>query len=95
MLYDTLHLLMEVPSHVPSHGLQDGRVVFLLPWQGAMVAGTTDEPCTVTPRPLASGKEVDFILEALRDYLGIEVSSARHHCEGSEFRSTECRPVWT
>lgn len=54
--------------------LQDGRVVFMLPWQGAVVAGTTDEPCSVTPRPAASAKEVDFILEALQDYLGFQAS---------------------
>ena len=29
---------------------KDGRVVFLLPWLGGVLAGTTDAPAPVTPR---------------------------------------------
>ena len=48
---------------------KDGRVVFLLPWLGGVLAGTTDalSPVTLTPQPTAD--EVAFILEAVAPYL--------------------------
>ena len=48
---------------------KDGRVVFMLPWLGGVLAGTTDTiaPITLTPKP--TGDEVDFILEAIGPYL--------------------------
>jgi len=52
---------------------KDGRVVFMLPFQGAVIAGTTDAPCPVTTRPRASDAEVAFILSTLSDYLGVRV----------------------
>jgi glycerol-3-phosphate dehydrogenase len=53
--------------------LQDGRVVFMLPFQGAVIAGTTDEPCPLTDRPRAHAEEVAFILDAISDFLNIKV----------------------
>jgi glycerol-3-phosphate dehydrogenase len=48
---------------------KDGRVVFLLPWLGAAIAGTTDAPAALTMTPRATCAEVDFILDALSDYV--------------------------
>ncbi len=31
----------------------DGRVLFLLPWEGQTIAGTTDQPCALEPEPKA------------------------------------------
>lgn len=48
----------------------DGRVLFIIPWQGKVLLGTTDTPCRETPlepRPLA--EEIDFILETASRYL--------------------------
>jgi glycerol-3-phosphate dehydrogenase len=63
---------------------RDGRVVFMLPWQGATIAGTTDAPSPVTPTPRASEEDVAFILSAIKDYLAVQVrtmaaSGARMH----------------
>jgi glycerol-3-phosphate dehydrogenase len=52
---------------------RDGRVVFMLPWQGRLIAGTTDNKCVIVPKPQATEEEVKFILEALGDYLGVQV----------------------
>jgi len=52
---------------------KDGRVVFMLPWLGSTIAGTTDSKAEVTMRPRASTAEVDFILDALSDYLTVQV----------------------
>ena len=48
---------------------KDGRVVFLLPWLGGVLAGTTDAPAPVTLAPRPSAEEVGFILEAVAPYL--------------------------
>ena len=51
---------------------KDGRVVFVLPWLGACIAGTTDTKCDVTMTPSATKDEVDFILESIAPYLKVE-----------------------
>jgi glycerol-3-phosphate dehydrogenase len=48
----------------------DGRVLFVIPWQGRVLLGTTDTPRTdapYEPRPLAG--EVDFILGTVARHL--------------------------
>lgn len=62
------HVGLIVPKTV------DGRVVFMLPWLGAVIAGTTDALAPVTMRPRATAEEVDFILEALAPYLSVPAS---------------------
>lgn len=44
----------------------DGRVVFVLPWEGHTLAGTTDNPCAIERAPEASSDDVDFILKEVR-----------------------------
>lgn len=51
---------------------KDGRVVFMLPWMGATIAGTTDAATAVTMRPQATKEEVAFILDAISDYLTVD-----------------------
>ena len=51
---------------------KDGRVVFLLPWLGAAIAGTTDAAAPLSMTPRATAEEVDFILDALSDYLVVK-----------------------
>ena len=65
-------------SGFPATGLiipktRDGRVLFMLPWQGSVIAGTTDDPCAVSARPRATAADVDFILSSLADYLDVRV----------------------
>jgi len=61
------HLIM--PDHFsPDHmGMvwftQDGRVLYLLPWEGSTIAGTTDIKETLSTQPHCTIKEVDFILD--------------------------------
>lgn len=48
----------------------DGRLLFVLPWQGRVLLGTTDTPCPVAedePRPSAA--EIDFVLRTAAPYL--------------------------
>jgi glycerol-3-phosphate dehydrogenase len=49
----------------------DGRVLFVIPWNGCALVGTTDTPIdtpTLEPRP--TDEEIDFILETAAVYLG-------------------------
>ncbi|KAI3508713.1 hypothetical protein L1887_23725 [Cichorium endivia] len=52
---------------------KDGRVVFMLPWLGRTVAGTTDSNTTITMLPEPREDEIEFILDAIRDYLNVKV----------------------
>jgi glycerol-3-phosphate dehydrogenase len=48
----------------------DGRVLFAIPWHGHTVVGTTDTPVAEPAlEPVATGQEVDFILETASLYL--------------------------
>jgi len=47
----------------------DGRVAFVLPWQGMTVAGTTDNACAVEREPVAREDDVAFILEQVNKLL--------------------------
>jgi glycerol-3-phosphate dehydrogenase len=61
--WPTQHALMIPKTH-------DGRVLFVVPWLGHTLIGTTDTPrqdAPLEPRPLAS--EIEFILSHARHYL--------------------------
>lgn len=58
------HTAMMVPK------TSDGRVVFLIPWHGAVVLGTTDTAiphAQLEPKP--QSVEIDFLLETVAGYL--------------------------
>ncbi|EYU39630.1 hypothetical protein ABFS82_06G187100 [Erythranthe guttata] len=52
---------------------KDGRVIFMLPWLGRTVAGTTDSNTSITMLPEPHEDEIQFILDAISDYLNIKV----------------------
>lgn len=52
---------------------KDGRVVFMLPWLGRTVAGTTDSQTPITMLPEPHEDEIQFILDAISDYLNVKV----------------------
>ncbi|XP_058762178.1 glycerol-3-phosphate dehydrogenase SDP6, mitochondrial-like isoform X2 [Vicia villosa] len=52
---------------------KDGRVVFMLPWMGRTIAGTTDSNTSITYLPEPHEDEIQFILDAISDYLNIKV----------------------
>lgn len=48
----------------------DGRVLFMIPWQGKVLLGTTDTPRDDSPlEPQAQAAEIDFILRTAACYL--------------------------
>ncbi|PIA37234.1 hypothetical protein AQUCO_03000074v1 [Aquilegia coerulea] len=52
---------------------KDGRVVFMLPWLGRTIAGTTDSNTKITMLPEPHEDEIQFILDAICDYLNVKV----------------------
>ncbi|GMH07894.1 hypothetical protein Nepgr_009734 [Nepenthes gracilis] len=52
---------------------KDGRVVFMLPWLGRTLAGTTDSNTIITMLPEPHEDEIQFILDAISDYLNVKV----------------------
>lgn len=50
----------------------DGRVIFILPWEGHTLAGTTDNECQISRNPMPRADEVDFILDEVSKLLAPE-----------------------
>ncbi|SAL61281.1 FAD dependent oxidoreductase [Caballeronia cordobensis] len=52
---------------------EDGRVLFVVPWHGHTIVGTTDTPRRDLPLdPRASDEDIDFILATAADYLSVK-----------------------
>ncbi len=76
-----VHIVLDERFSPPDTGLlipqtEDGRVLFLLPWQGATLVGTTDEPAPVTEDPEATEAEIAYILRHLAQYFSVPVTRA-------------------
>lgn len=55
----------------------DGRVIFFLPWQGNVIAGTTDSPTSISQNPIPQEKEIQWILDEVKNYLSPDVKVRR------------------
>src|ERR1035437_6216151 len=68
LVFDRSFLKGDTALMVPR--TSDGRVLFVIPWHGHAVAGTTDTPVdapSLEPRPLE--EEIEFVLETAARYL--------------------------
>jgi glycerol-3-phosphate dehydrogenase len=52
---------------------KDGWVVFMLPWLGETIAGTTDSSAEITMRPQPTEEEINFILDSISEFLTVKV----------------------
>lgn len=48
---------------------EDGRVLFMIPWQEHVLFGTTDEPADIAVDPVPEKKDVDYLLRYASAYL--------------------------
>jgi len=55
----------------------DGRVIYFLPWEHSVIAGTTDTPTSVTMSPKAKEEEIRFVLKEISSYLASEIKVRR------------------
>lgn len=72
------HIILDERFSPPETGLlipetEDGRVLFLLPWLGHTLVGTTDDPAEIQPHPRAQEEEIEYILRHVRKYFSIPV----------------------
>ncbi len=76
-----IHIVLDKRFAPPDTGLmipqtEDGRVLFVLPWEDHALVGTTDEPAEITehPRPLES--EINYLLRHVTRYFNLQVEKA-------------------
>src|SRR5262249_18410726 len=73
-VYPTKGVHLIIPQISPSHALalttpQDGRIFFLIPWNGYSLLGTTDTPYPFDPDDVSVKKEdADYLIEAINHY---------------------------
>ncbi|NDC22989.1 MAG: FAD-dependent oxidoreductase [Proteobacteria bacterium] len=70
------HLVLPLPTPQFAIGIlipktHDKRVLFVLPWQGKMLVGTTDNPAEASPDPKATESDVSFILDEYSRYFDV------------------------
>lgn len=67
ILLDAKHTPEDMSLMIPS--TEDGRVLFMIPWMGHVLFGTTDEPARVEHDPVPEEKDVDYLLRYASKYL--------------------------
>ncbi|MES2778168.1 MAG: FAD-dependent oxidoreductase [Bacteroidota bacterium] len=65
------HTAMLIPK------TDDGRLIFVIPYQGELLVGTTDEECALTEEEFGPTKnEIDYLLGYINRYLDVNISPA-------------------
>lgn len=73
-----IHIVLPSRFVPPDTGMlipktEDGRVLFILPWQGHALIGTTDSPSEITEHPRAQESEIDYLLRHINKYFDVSV----------------------
>jgi glycerol-3-phosphate dehydrogenase len=74
-----IHVLLDKRFAPPGTGLlipktEDGRVLFVLPWEGHSLVGTTDEPAEIEEHPRPTSDEVAYLLRHVNRYFDLHVT---------------------
>ncbi len=73
-----VHIVLDQRFAATDHALmipktEDGRVLFVIPWQGHALVGTTDDPAHISEHPRVTEQEIDYLLRHLAKYLKLGV----------------------
>ncbi|MDR2112945.1 MAG: FAD-dependent oxidoreductase [Candidatus Accumulibacter sp.] len=73
-----IHIILPGRFVPPDTGMlipktEDGRVLFVLPWQGHALIGTTDTPAEIVEHPRASEEEIAYLLRHINRYFNLSV----------------------
>jgi len=73
-----IHIVLDGLFAPPDTGLmipetEDGRVLFVLPWEGHALIGTTDEPAELEEHPRAAAEEIDYLLRHVSKYFDLQL----------------------
>lgn len=76
-----IHLVLDRRFAPPDTGLlipktEDGRVLFVLPWEGLALVGTTDEPAQVSEHPCPPKEDISYLLRHLNRYFDLKISQS-------------------
>ena len=76
-----IHIVLDQRFAPPDTGLMipktdDGRVLFVLPWEGHALVGTTDEPAEISEHPRPHAEDVAYLLRHVGRYFDIRVTGA-------------------
>ena len=55
---------------------EDGRVLFILPWMGKCLVGTTDDKAELVDRPKVSDDDIAYILKHLDIYFNLKIDKS-------------------
>ncbi len=74
-----IHIVLDKKFSALETGLlipktEDKRVLFLLPWEGHTLVGTTDNPCEIESHPKVEPSDISYILRQLKYYFSLEVN---------------------
>ena len=74
-----IHIVLDKKFLPNSEGImipktEDGRVLFMLPYLGKCLVGTTDESAKIEVRPSVSDEDIDYLLRHIKKYFDAKVS---------------------
>lgn len=74
-----IHIVLDKHFAPPGAGLmipktEDERVLFILPWQGRTLIGTTDEPAAIVDHPRPSQADIAYLLRHVRRYFNLDLT---------------------
>lgn len=74
-----IHIVLSGRFVPPGTGMlipktEDGRVLFILPWQGHALIGTTDAPSEIVDHPQAKEEEIEYLLRHINKYFDLKVT---------------------
>ncbi|MCH9608518.1 MAG: Aerobic glycerol-3-phosphate dehydrogenase [Chlamydiales bacterium] len=90
LLLDKAYLSERAGILIPK--TKDGRIMFLLPWEGGTIVGTTDYETELTETPHSSQEEFAYILSTISNYLDEPVTPCDVKAVWTGFRPLVCDP---
>ncbi len=93
-----VHIVLDQRFAPPDTGLmipqtEDGRVLFILPWEGHALIGTTDEPAPLSEHPRPLDSEIDYLLRHTRRYFDLQIERSDIKATWSGLRPLVANPT--
>jgi len=93
-----IHVVLDKRFSPPATGLlipqtEDGRVLFLLPWLGHTLVGTTDNEAEIDENPRAHEDEIAYVLRHVERYFAVPVSRSDVRASWSGLRPLVSDPA--
>ena len=74
-----IHIVLDKKYTANNYGLmipktEDGRVLFVLPWNDHTLVGTTDEEASVEDNPVVKDRDIQYLLKHVNKYFEISIT---------------------